>query len=54
MVSGLVVAEGMAAVYADLLCRVRARGGNLLAPPPRIPGWRKLYLAMRTRLRGHR
>jgi 15-cis-phytoene synthase len=51
---GLLVAEVMAAVYVDLLQRVRARGGNLLAPAPQVPGWRKLYLALRTRLRGHR
>lgn len=51
---GLLVAEVMAAIYVDLLARVRARGGNLLAPVPQVPGWRKLYLALRTRLRGHR
>ena len=54
MVSGLLVAEIMAAVYTDLLRRVQARGGNLGVPPPRISRWRKLYLAIRTRLRGHR
>ncbi|MHC4920946.1 MAG: phytoene/squalene synthase family protein [Planctomycetota bacterium] len=51
---GLLVAEIMAAVYLDLLDRVRMRGGDLRAPPPRVPRWRKLYLALRTRLRGHR
>jgi len=51
---GLLVAEVMAAIYVDLLQRVRARGGNLLAPAVQVPGWRKLYLALRTRLRGHR
>jgi len=53
-VPGLLVAEVMAAVYVDLLQRVRAKGGNLLASAPRVPGWRKLYLALRTRLRGNR
>lgn len=53
-VPGLLVAEVMAAVYVDLLQRVRARGGNLLVSAPRVPGWRKLYLALRTRLRGNR
>ena len=53
-VPGLLVAEVMAAVYVDLLQRVRARGGNLLASAPQVPGWRKLYLALRTRLRGNR
>lgn len=51
---GLLVAEVMAAIYVDLLRRVRARSGDLLAPMPHVPGWRKLYLALRTRLRGHR
>ena len=53
-VPGLLVAKVMAAVYVDLLQRVRAKGGNLLAPPTKVPGWRKLYLALRTRLRGNR
>ncbi|MHC4077637.1 MAG: phytoene/squalene synthase family protein [Planctomycetota bacterium] len=51
---GLLVAEVMAAIYLDLLDRVRMRGGDMRAPPPRVPRWRKLYLALRTRLRGHR
>ena len=41
----------MAAVYRELLTRVQARGGNLRAPRPRVPHWKKLWLAWRTTAR---
>ena len=41
----LVAARVMGAVYADLLRRLERRGGDLLQPRPRVPKWRKLWLA---------
>lgn len=35
----------MAAVYRDLLQRVELRGGDLRQPRPRVPQWKKLWLA---------
>lgn len=38
----------MGAVYRELLTRVEARGGDLRGPRPRVPNWKKLWLAWRT------
>lgn len=38
----------MGAVYREVLARVEARGGDLRLPRPRVPTWKKLWLAWRT------
>ena len=48
----LVPAEIMSAVYRELLGRVERRGGDL-SIYPRVPLWRKMFLAWRVRLRGY-
>ncbi len=52
--AGLMAAEIMGAVYRQLLQAVYRRAGDLRAPLPRVPRWQKLYLALRTRMRGRR
>jgi phytoene/squalene synthetase len=44
--------EIMASVYEDLLRRVERAGGDVLDHAPRLPGWRRAWVAVRARARG--